>query len=122
MSSTQPRKKAKGAVSTQKKAKAEKSQDNKPVNQKVNVTLGKFQPVYTVVVDDCNPDCSVCRQKLANRCPDCVNSGNPPEKCRVVRGKCGHRFHDHCIRKCLEESPACPDVCCNCQHWEIDTD
>lgn len=64
-----------------------------------------------------NPDpgvqCCICRNYLKEHCISCDPSENPT--CRVVRGKCGHEFHHHCLSGWLKCRQYCP---LDQQDWE----
>ena len=48
--------------------------------------------------------CGICRNPFDAICGtgDC---NQPGDKCPMISGKCGHKFHYHCIRKWLSVSP-----------------
>lgn len=66
---------------------------------------------------DCKYDnCPICRCGLTTNCIVCSSENNC--NCNIVRGKCGHYFHYHCIIKWLNTRHVCP--LCN-SNWEFTT-
>lgn len=63
---------------------------------------------HNIEKDDSESCCPICRNKLSEVCLECAKNGESPEQCATVRGKCGHRFHLHCIQKWLKVSKQCP--------------
>ncbi|KAL0237630.1 hypothetical protein PCE1_001024 [Barthelona sp. PCE] len=55
---------------------------------------------YTIE-DDC---CAVCQLALHYPCHQC----SLPHGCSIVKGSCGHVFHEHCINEWLAKQPHCP--------------
>jgi RING-box protein 1 len=49
-------------------------------------------------------NCGICRYDLCNNCIHCEGEGS----CPVVRGVCGHIFHEHCIGKWVAHKNKCP--------------
>ncbi|KAJ5073404.1 ring-box protein 1a-related [Anaeramoeba ignava] len=58
--------------------------------------------------------CPICRNLLEDVCLECTEN-NKTENCRVVIGKCGHPFHEHCMNQWLVSRSFCP--LCN-ENWE----
>ena len=66
---------------------SEKQENQKPV-----------QPEY----------CSFCRNLFTEGCPICGYDGKT-DTCPVVKGRCGHQFHLHCIEIWLAKNTTCPE-------------
>lgn len=61
--------------------------------------------------------CGICRNPFDAICGtgDC---NQPGDKCPMISGKCGHKFHYHCIRKWLSQ-PTSDSQCPLCRaSWE----
>eukprot|EP01095_Lingulamoeba_sp_RSL-Kostka_P010391 TRINITY_DN372_c4_g1_i1.p1 TRINITY_DN372_c4_g1~~TRINITY_DN372_c4_g1_i1.p1 ORF type:complete len:113 (+),score=28.13 TRINITY_DN372_c4_g1_i1:27-365(+) len=49
-------------------------------------------------------DCYICRSELNTTCMYCdIEEEEKQEECLVVRGLCGHAFHQHCYKMCLAD-------------------
>jgi len=83
-----------------------------------------WNPVVVWSYDDKggNSVCSICGKINTLLCETCrVNNTNVDEtnKCLVSRGKCGHVFHEHCIKDILKIGSICP----TCKTpWGFDVD
>lgn len=68
-----------------------------------------------------SPTCSICRNDFTDPCIECQSKKqNEPKditaeqllddrsRCPLVVGKCGHRFHKHCISNWLAKRSTCP--------------
>lgn len=65
-----------------------------------------LQGIYSPKADEDN--CTICKEPLTFNCLNCV-SDKLNSKCNVALGKCGHAFHNHCIKKWAEQSgDTCP--------------
>lgn len=61
---------------------------------------------------------SLCRNKFDEVCNTCKNNHiTDTSQCPVVEGKCGHKFHKHCIDSWLFFKSICPHPGCGCI-WE----
>ncbi|KAK8805339.1 hypothetical protein WA158_001996 [Blastocystis sp. Blastoise] len=57
--------------------------------------------------------CAICRSKLMGQCLECQSKPagtyeNDGDECKIVWGKCGHGFHQHCINRWLKVHQNCP--------------
>ncbi|KAI9139446.1 anaphase-promoting complex subunit 11 [Paraphysoderma sedebokerense] len=43
--------------------------------------------------------CGICRNPFEGCCPECKTPG---DDCPLIRGRCSHCFHMHCLYKWLE--------------------
>lgn len=63
------------------------------------IFIERYRPVY--VISGSNRDttlCPVCRNQLDQACAKCLSEGTTdPNSCHIVEGKCGHKFHCHCL-------------------------
>ena len=88
------------------------------VTGQTQLLLKKFCPVYIVRADGSDDTCAMCRNKLDETCTTCqVNRITDPNQCRIIEGRCGHRFHQHCLDGWIRRSPYCPCAHCGLR-WE----
>ena len=66
--------------------------------QKVKVTVKKISPLF--IEGKKRKECVLCRNSLDEPCNHCVEVHN--KACPSVQGKCGHEFHEHCIKEWLK--------------------
>ncbi|KAH0576808.1 RING-H2 zinc finger domain-containing protein [Spironucleus salmonicida] len=60
--------------------------------------------------------CNICAGKLSQRCQECRDSSC--EICPVVKGICGHSFHQHCINSWLQQTNIC--ALCSVDWFQVD--
>jgi E3 ubiquitin-protein ligase RBX1 len=66
-------------------------------------------------------ECLICRCMLTTKCATCLESKNMlTEACAVSKGKCGHAYHFHCIRKSIASGNNMCPVCCIV--WNAETE
>ena len=84
-------------------------------NSKIKVEITSVDP-YITTVKEMN-ECILCRNGLDELCNFCRVNGEQG-KCCAVEGKCGHRFHKHCIDQWINNGhQECPYPGCNAK-WE----
>ena len=108
-----------GAGQTKKNDNPESENKETPkVTGQTQLLLKKFCPVYMVRADGSDDTCAMCRNKLDETCSRCqINRITDPNQCRIIEGRCGHKFHQHCIDDWLRRSPYCPCSYCGVR-WE----
>ena len=75
---------------------------------KVTVTIEKFYPVYNQQIQNENI-CYICLKQLDYVCIDCQAANiHDTNACPCSTCKCGHTFHNHCIRKWQARDSHCP--------------
>jgi RING-box protein 1 len=80
----------------------------------LNFKLLHWNPVaiwsFKIAGEDGN--CTICTQKITLKCIECINSADIEKKqCIRTKGKCGHGFHNHCIKKWLSTGPQKCPIC-----------
>ena len=86
--------------------------------QEPKVVLKKFLPVYIVKSDVVEVNCLMCRNQLDEVCNNCRQQRiTDPALCPYISGKCGHKFHLHCIQGWLKDHTNCPHPGCEAR-WE----
>lgn len=97
---------------------AEGADASKTAQNRAQLILKKFNPVYiskSSVVDDY---CGMCRNTLDTVCNNCYAAHiTDTNQCPTIQGKCQHRFHLHCIQGWLKKSTFCPAAGCGAR-WE----
>ncbi len=54
-------------------------------------------------------NCAICKQFLSEPCLMCAGMPNIDMKnCQPIWSQCDHPFHDHCIKKWLNNNKTCP--------------
>ena len=73
----------------------------------MKVRIDKWVTVASWKWDIKDTACTICQEHYEKPCPDCTYAG---EDCSIIKGKCGHHFHMHCIYKWLQTSTqrVCP--------------
>ncbi|EAY09961.1 hypothetical protein TVAG_482350 [Trichomonas vaginalis G3] len=92
-----------------------KKADNK--NQMMFVVY-KFNPVYLSSWQGKQDICAICKSSFMSPCSTCESKGLS-EPCAATEGKCGHKFHKHCIDQWLQKNKHCP--MCNTEFFEQDS-
>jgi len=74
------------------------------------IEIEHWAPVSIWTWSVSNDDCKICNQKITSKCAECFSAKFIKDKeCTVSKGTCSHGFHNHCIRKWLNEGPnTCP--------------
>lgn len=89
-------------------------------NQKVEVKIKSINPYIVEIPSNHENICPLCRNSLDDVCNECKSrNDNDTTKCPTVQGKCGHKFHLHCISSWTKKHPICPFPGCN-SLWEIE--
>ena len=84
------------------------------------VIIKKFAPVYIIKSDVVETNCLICRRPLNEVCNDCKQKRiTDTALCIFVTGKCGHRFHAHCIDGWLKDHNKCPYPGCDGVRWQL---
>lgn len=66
-------------------------------------------------------ECQICKSMFVEQCIQCSISNKNNSVCNVVKGKCGHAFHKHCIDKCLSSLKSNAQICPICTTpWSIE--
>ena len=83
-------------------------------DKQFNIKLIKWNPIalWTFKIDNEDSNCTICNQKITLKCIECTMSTKNVNSCAISKGKCGHGFHQHCIKKWLNNGP---NKCPNCQ-------
>lgn len=88
-------------------------------NQKVKVKINRINPYIVEIPLNHENICPLCRNSLDDICNECQSKNDHDTvKCTVTQGKCGHKFHLHCISRWTKNYPICPFPGCNFT-WEI---
>lgn len=67
------------------------------------------------IEDDTNDSCIICLLSYESPCSNCKILG---KTCPLIKGKCKHIYHKHCVEKWLAEGK---DECTLCRRkWEED--
>lgn len=83
------------------------------------VLLKKFSPVYIIKSDVIETNCLMCRNPLNEVCNTCKQKRiTDPAQCPFLTGKCGHRFHSHCIDGWVKDHTQCPHPGCDAR-WQL---
>lgn len=81
------------------------------------ILMKRYCPVY-VIRSTGITECTMCRNQLDQVCTICQSEGiTDTNRCTVVEGRCGHKFHRHCLEGWLRRSPYCPSGSCGLR-WE----
>ncbi|CAD8093838.1 unnamed protein product [Paramecium sonneborni] len=51
--------------------------------------------------------CAICKNHIMEKCIECEGK-DQKEICNTQQGKCGHAYHEHCIRQWLKTKNTCP--------------
>lgn len=71
------------------------------------LTVEKVLVVAKPLIKGMNDTCHICHCDLMSLCINCeANLSNT--NCRIIKGVCGHAYHDHCIKKWLSIREVCP--------------
>ena len=110
---------AAGAATSEEKKEGEAATEApKGPAMKPQLVLKKFCPVYIVRSNGEEDTCTMCRNQLDQVCTKCqTDKITDPNLCPVIQGKCGHKFHKHCLEGWLKKSPYCPGASCGLR-WE----
>ncbi|KAK4162307.1 RING finger domain-protein [Cladorrhinum sp. PSN259] len=75
----------------------------------MKVKIKKWNAVATWRWDIPDDDvCGICQVHFDGTCPACKYPG---DDCKLLSGKCGHNFHEHCILEWIKQESAknqCP--------------
>lgn len=92
-------------------------QNKEKSKKKVDVKIKSVDPYIIEILT--MGDCLLCRNSLEETCPSCkAINVEDTSNCPIVEGKCGHKFHQHCIYSWLREHNTCPYPECGC-HWQF---
>ena len=71
------------------------------------IEIIKWNPQGIWTFDSTETSCGICKNELTCACATCLlNSKNID--CKVIKGKCEHVFHKHCIDQWRIKSSICP--------------
>jgi len=75
-----------------------------------NITIVEWAPVAIWNIDAPQSECGICKNKLTKKCTECLEDKiDFKKRCKKTKGKCGHVFHFHCIKKWLNQGiTSCP--------------
>lgn len=72
------------------------------------IVLEDWTPVLGWCYNTFADECAICRDNLLNECSECAGNSVDNKNCVVVKGNCGHCFHNHCISRWLASKSSCP--------------
>ena len=83
-------------------------------NSKIKVEIMSVDQYITTIKE--MKECTLCRNEFNEPCNIC-KMNKEQTKCIVLEGKCGHRFHKHCVDQWTSKYSTCPYPCCDTK-WE----
>lgn len=78
-------------------------------NVQMKFVVHKFAPVYLASWEGNQDTCAICKSSFYSPCSSC-EANDRKEPCPIATGKCGHKYHQHCIESWIkkQEHKTCP--------------
>lgn len=96
-----------------KDGEAQNEEERQPKRTKKRFEIKRWTAVAFWSWDQTNEICAICRNHLMEPCIDCLakadtDSTHNHVDCPIAAGRCGHRFHMHCISTWIKTRNTCP--------------